>query len=106
MELGFLHLIFNLSLIIQILEVIIHHIPDKRIKVSISIQQQLDFFYSVCIYYPSICSVPPFSILDKDKSPGQNQQNGIYPSCWFSSIDFTDFCFEAKNTYLLMLYGS
>ena len=39
---------------------------------------------------------------DKDKSPGQNQQNGIYPSCWFSSIDFTDFCFEAKNTYLLM----
>ena len=46
MELGFPHLIFDLSLIIQILEFIIHHIPDKRIKVSISIQQQLDFFYS------------------------------------------------------------
>ena len=58
--------------------------------------------HKICIYYLSVCSVPPFSILDKDKSPGQNQQNGIYPSCWFSSIDFTDFCFEAKNTYLLM----
>ena len=46
LELGFPHLIFDLSLIIQILEFIIHHIPDKRIKVSISIQQQLDFFYS------------------------------------------------------------
>ena len=59
--------------------------------------------YKICIYYLSIYSVPPFSILNKDKSPGQNQQNGIYPSCWFSSIDFTDFCFEAKSAYL---YGS
>ena len=37
--------------------------------------------HKICIYYLSVCSVPPFSILDKDKSPGQNQQNGIYPSC-------------------------
>ena len=47
LEYGFLNLIFNLSLIIQMLESIIHHIPEKRIIVSVYIQQQLDFFKSV-----------------------------------------------------------
>ena len=53
LELDFPYLIFNLFLIIQMLECIIHHIPEKRIKVSVSIQQQLYFFKSVEISYLS-----------------------------------------------------
>ena len=57
LEHGFLNLIFNLSLIIQMLESIIHHIPEKRIIVSVYIQQQLDFFKSVSFLIETIIVV-------------------------------------------------